>query len=85
MIGPRIGYIYLFLGNALTDEYLYYIRDGKWILMIRVTAKSERTSDWLGEGDEGSEGKEEPSRVSLTLGKKFVCASFPLSVNWTWS
>ena len=85
MIGPRIGYIHLFLGNAFTNEYSYYIRDSKWILMIRMRAKSERTSDWLGEGDVGSEGREEPSTVGLTLGKEFVCASFPLSVNWTWS
>ena len=75
MISSKTDYIHLNLANALqmnTD-----IGDGKWILLICVTAKPERkaTAQWL--GDAGIEGKEEASKVGLTLGKKLVCACFP--------
>lgn len=62
--------------ECFANKYSYYIVDDKWILVICVIAKPERKANaqWL--GDVGIEGREEASRVGLTLGKKFICASF---------
>ena len=78
IISPRIGYNHLYFGNAFTNEYSYYIRDSKWILMICETAKSKKTANWLEVEVVSTGGRDKPSGVGPTLGRKLICASFSL-------